>query len=252
MKKIYLLLVVSILIVSCTQKPKAFKVAVEPTDELIKKLGSQDFSIVLNDMDIEKKRINEEDKIVYKHKYNILKIENDSLIVDSLNWKPVNEKFFLKYEKDLGMEIISQHDGKLSKVSQPVGHGWAIGNPKYGKWETDSTSVANNTTNRHRSYWRPHSSGLFWYWMLSRRTYRNDYNNTRTFRSAGKTYYGSDKRGNTTYGTNSRYQKTRRPSFFSRKKTSTSWRNYNKKVSRSSSRYSGSSRTRSRSGGHGK
>ena len=254
MKKIYILVIVAIVIASCTQKPKAFKVAVEPTENIIKQLGSQDFSIVLNDMDIKKKRIKEEEKIVYKHKYHILKIENDSLIVDSLDWKPVNEKFFLKYEKDLGMEIISQHNGKLSKVSQPVGHGWAIGNPKYGKWETDSTSTANNSSsNQHRrSHWRPHNSGLFWFWMLSRRTYRSDYNNTRTYKSAGQTYYGSDKKGGSIYGTNSRYQKARRPSFFSRKKSSTSWKDYNKKVSKSSSRYSGSSKTRSRSGGYGK
>ena len=249
-----LIIILAIALVSCTQKPKAFKVPVEPTENIIKQLGSQDFSIVLNDMDITKKRIKEVEKIVYKHKYHVLKIENDSLIVDSLDWKPVNEKFFLKYEKDLGMEIISQHNGKLSKVSQPVGHGWAIGNPKYGKWEIDSTSTANNSSsNQHRrSHWRPHNSGLFWFWMLSRRTYRSDYNNTRTYKSAGQTYYGSDKKGGSIYGTNSRYQKARRPSFFSRKKSSTSWKDYNKKVSKSSSRYSGSSKTRSRSGGYGK
>lgn len=253
MKKIILISAILALIVSCSQKPKAFKVAQEPTDKLIQKLGNQDYSIVLNDMNIEEKRINEEDKIVYKHKYNILKIENDSLIVDSLDWKPVNEKFFLKYEKDLGMEIVSHHNGKLSRVSQPVGHGWAVGNPKYGKWETDSTSiVGNGSSRRYRSHWRPHTSGLFWYWMLSRRTYRSDYNNTRTFRSSGRTYYGSNKAGSSTYGTNSKYQKSRRPSFFSRKRSSSAWKNYNKKVSRSSSRYSGSSKTRSRSGGHGK
>jgi len=254
MKKLILIIATIALIVSCSQRPKAFKVAQEPTDKIIHNLDTQDYSIVLNDMDIEKKVINKEKKIIYKHKYNILTLKNDSLVVDSLDWKPVNEKFFLKYENDLGMEIISHHNGKLSKVSQPVGHGWAIGNPKYGEWIADSTQVANNTSTNttHRRHWRPHSSGLFWYWMLSRRTYRRDYDNTRTYRSAGKTYYGSSNRGGSLYGTNSNYQKKRRTSFFSRRKTSNSWKNYKKKVSRSSSRYGGSSSSRSRSGGFGK
>jgi len=251
--KYFVVIIVLILTISCTQKPKAFKVAQEPSKEIIYALNGQDFSIVLNDMDIEKKKQNNKDLIVYKHKYHVLKLKNDSLIVDSLDWKPVNEKFFLKYEKDLGMEIISQHNGKLSYVAQPIGHGWAIGNKKYGEWVVDSTATTNSNTNRRqRSHWRPHSSGLFWYWMLSRRTYRSDYNNSRTFNSAGKTYYGSDNKGHSTYGTNSKYQKSKRSSFFTRSKRSKTWNNYRKKTSRSSSRYNNSSRTRSRSGGFGK
>lgn len=251
MKKITYLLVIciSLIIVSCTEKPKIFRVATEPTAEIIQDLDKQDFSIVLNDMDIKKERIKEVNYIVYKHKYHILKLKNDStLVVDSLDWKPVNEKFFKNYEKDLGMEIISKHNGKLSKVSQPVGHGWAVGNPKHGKWESDSTST-NNSKKRH---WRPHTSGLFWYWMLTRRTYQRDYNSTRRYGQTGKTFYGSNNKGNTKYGTDSRYQKNKRGSFFSRKKTSSTWKNYGKKVSKSSSRYNGSSKTRSRSGGSGK
>ena len=251
MKKIYLLAFLAITIASCSKKTRTFKIEQEPTNKLINQLGSQDYSIVLNDMDIEKKKIKDENMIVYKHKYHILKLKNDSLVVDSLDWKPVNKKFFLKYEKDLGMEIISRHNGKLSRVSQPVGHGWAIGNPKYGKWEIDSTKRVNKS-NQYQRRWRPHTSGLFWFWMLRRPYYQRDYNNTRTYRSTGRTYYGSDSKGNTTYGTRSKYQKTRRAPFFSRRKTSTTWKSYTKRKGSSSSRYKNSSRTRSRSGGYGK
>jgi hypothetical protein len=253
MKKTTFLVILIIAMVSCTQKPKAFKVAQEPTDKLVHQLRDQDYSIVLNDMDIEKKKIKDQDMIVYKHKYHVLKLKNDSLIVDSLDWKPVNEKFFQKYEKDLGMEIVSHHNGKLSKVSQPVGHGWAVGNPKYGEWVTDSTqTAASNSQNQHRRRWRPHTSGLFWFWMLRRPYYQRDYNNTRTYRSAGKTYYGKNGRGYSTFGTGSKYQEEKRGGYFRRSRTSNTWKNYKKKTSRSSSRYSGSSKTRSRSGGFGK
>ena len=252
MKKIYLIVPILLFVISCKQKPKAFKVNVEPTDELIKQLGNQDYSIVLNDMDIEQKKIKDKDMIIYKHKYHILKLKNDSLVVDSLNWKPVNEKFFLKYEKDLGMEIISHHNGKLSKISQPVGHGWAVGNPKYGEWVTDSTQTKSNSSTNHRRRWRPHSSGLFWYWMLRRPYYQRDYKNTQIFRSAGKPYYGSNGRGYSIFGTKSKYEEEKRPNYFRRARTSNSWKNYRRKKSKSSSRYSGSSRTRSRSGGFGK
>jgi len=249
MKYIITIGVVLLFVISCSEKPQAFRVATEPTEEIINNLGGEDFSIVLNDMDIKNEKIKGKEYTVYKHKYHILTMKNDSLIVDSLDWKPVNEKFFLKYEKDLGMEIINLHNGTLSKVAQPVGHKWAIGNPKHGEWVADSTKTTNSSQNR---YWRPHTSGLFWYWMLTRRTSYSNYNNTRSYLSKGRTYYGNTGTGHSKYGTNSSYQKTKRSSFFTRTKTNKSWNNYRKKTSKSSSRYSGSSKTRSRSGGFGK
>jgi len=255
-----LIVAFSILIISCGDTTmESIKVSVEPSEEIIQKLRGQDFSIVLNDMNISEK----DNKRLFEHKYHILKIIKDSLIVDSLSWKTVNQTFFEKHKQDLGMEIVSNHNGKLSKKAQPVGFGWAIGNPKYGEWEEvskiqDSTHTATNTTTNTRSErrWRSHGpSLLFWYWMLRRPAYQRDYAGYRTASSAGRSYYGSQSNGTPKYGTNSTYQKTKRPSFFDRKRASNSWKSYttsSKKTSRSSSRYNSSSSTRSRSGGYGK
>ena len=237
---------------SCGNSDDSFKVAMEPSEEILRDLNGVDFSIVLNDMDISEK----EDKTLFQHKYHILKVVDDSLVVDSLDWKPVNKAFFEKNEDNLGMEIVSYHNGNLSRVAQPVGFGWAIGNKKYGQWEEetkDSTATATNN-NRSRRVWRSHApSLLFWYWMLRRPAYQNHYTGYTSARRAGKAYYGTSTSGSSTYGTNSTYQKQRRPSFYNRRSTSSRWKSFtSSKKSRSSSRYKGGSSTRSRSGGIGK
>ncbi len=231
------------------------KVATEPSEELMRDTDGVDFSIVLNDMNV----TTEGDKKLYQHKYHVLKVMRDTLVVDSLDWKTVNRPFFEKHEQDLGMEIISYHGGELSRVAQPVGFGWAVGNPKYGSWEeeneTDSTATANTTSNTGRQrVWRSNgSSFLFWYWMMRRPAYQTNYTGYRTSRSMNKPYYGGTSSTNTTYGTNSNYQKGKRPSFFNRKSSSKSWKSHtSQKTSRSSSRYNNGSSTRSRSGGIGK
>lgn len=248
----------SMFCVSCgDSEMKSVSVSVEPSENIIKQLRGTDYSIVLNDMNISEKN----DKRLFEHKYHILKVVDDSLVVDSLSWKPVNQAFFKKHEKDLGMEIVSNHDGKLSRKAQPVGFGWAIGNPKYGEWEEvsktqDSTSTANTTNNNSERRWRSRTpSFIFWYWMMRRPTYQRDYAGYRTASAGGRSYYGSQSNGTTKYGTNSNYQKTKRQSFFNRRRSSNSWKSYStssSKSSRSSSRYKTSSSTRSRSGGFGK
>lgn len=251
----------STMLLSCGESTmESVKVPIEPSEEIIQQLKGQDFSIVLNDMNISEKN----NKRLFEHKYHILKVIDDSLVVDSLSWKPVNQSFFKKHEQDLGMEIVSNHNGKLSRVAQPVGFGWAIGNPKYGEWEevsktqdsTSTSSTASTHTNSQRR-WRSNTpSLLFWYWMLRRPAYHRDYNGYTTASTRGTSYYGSQSNGSTKYGTNSSYQKKQRPSFYSRKRSSNSWRSYtsssSRKTSRSSSRYKSSSSTRSRSGGYGK
>lgn len=249
----------SALSISCGDADmESVKVTTEPSDKIIRELRGTDFSIVLNDMNISEK----DNKRLFEHKYHVLKVIDDSLVVDSLSWKPVNQAFFEKHEQDLGMEIVSNHGGKLSRAAQPVGFGWAIGNPKYGEWEEvtktqDSTRTASTTnSNSSERRWRSHGpSLLFWYWMLRRPAYQRDYAGYRTASASGRSYYGSQPNGTSRYGTSSTYQKSKRPSFFSRRTSSNSWKSYAKsssKSSRSSSRYNTSSSTRSRSGGTGK
>jgi len=246
------LIVILVFVISCgkSQKP-AFKVTEEPSEKLIKQLGPTHYSIVLNDMTVAE----ENEKMVFKHKYHVLKNINDNITVDSLDWQPVNEKFFVKHENDLGMEIVSNHNDRLSRVAQPVGFGWAIGNDKYGSWEeekTDSTKTTNNSNNNNRRVWRSHGPSMLMMYMLMRRpTYQRNYNSYQSAHASGRSYYG--KENNTyTHGTRSSYQKTRRPSFYSRMKSNPSWKRFTSRNSRSSSRYNNGSKTRSRSGGFGK
>lgn len=226
------------------------KVATEPSEEILRDTDGVDFSIVLNDMNVTKQG----DKKLFQHKYHVLKVMKDSLIVDSLGWKTVNRPFFEAHEKDLGMEIVSYHNGELSRVARPVGFGWAVGNPKYGSWEEEKTDSTATTSTSERRVWRSNgSSFLFWYWMMRRPAYQSNYTGFRASSSMNKPYYGATSGGNSTYGTNSAYEKGKRPSFFNRKNSSSSWKSHTRqKTSRSSSRYNNGSSTRSRSGGIGK
>lgn len=242
-----------LLIISCGDSNDSITTNREPTDLLIAELANTEYSIVLNDMNVS----NLNSKTHYQHKYNILKLEKDSLIVDSMDWQTVNRAYFEKHENDLGMEVVSNHNGTLSKVARPVGFGWAIGNDEYGEWEPvskDSTSTASNSNNNSGRRWRSNgSSFLFWYWMLRRPAYQRDYNGYRTAAASGRSYYGTQTNGQSRYGTNSSYQRTKRSSFFSRKSSSNSWKSHTQqKTKRSSSRYNNGSSTRSRSGGFGK
>ncbi|WP_438961088.1 hypothetical protein [Nonlabens sp.] len=244
------IILLTLTIVACNETDQSITVDREPTDKLIAQLGNKDYSIVLNDMDIR----DQSGVKRFQHKYNVLKVENDTLLVDSLDWKTVNRAYFEKHENDLGMEIVSHHNGKLSREAQPVGFGWAIGNEKYGSWEEatkDSTSTTSSTRTRR---WRSNGTGfLFWYWMMRRPAYQNNYNGYRSAASRGASYYGNMSNGSTQYGTRSNYQKSKRPSFFTRKRSSSTWNSFkSNKAKRSSSRYKSASSTRSRSGGIGK
>ncbi|CAM1358731.1 conserved exported protein of unknown function [Tenacibaculum soleae] len=254
MKKGIYLLLASLVLIGCSSNVKPAKtVSIEPSEEISRDYKFKDFSIVLDDMKIEE----EPNLMVYQHKYKVLTLLEDSLHVKKIPWKTVNKKYFKDHENDLGMEIVSKHNGKLSKVAQPVGFGWAIGNKKHGEWEAvqgDSTKTASNKSTQRR--WRTHSTSPFlWYWLGTRRsTYRNDYNGYQRSYNSGKSYYGSNASGgNYNYGTRSNYEKSTRSSFFSRKtQNSGRWNSLSSKSSRSSSRYSSGSSTRSRSGGYGK
>ncbi len=257
MTKRMLLAVLPFLLFSCGNTEKKSKqVAQEPSELIRKSIPTNDFSLVLDDMTIKE----ENNVLDHRHKYSVLELKGDSLHKIQKGWESVNKTFFQKHQNDLGMEIMSRHNGKASFTAQPVGFGWAIGNEKHGEWvETPKDSTTTNTastSNNNNRRWRTHSTSPFlWYWLGTRRsTYRNDYNSYRTYNSRGQAYYGRNTSNNSyAYGTRSSYQKKTRPSFFSRRqKNSTRWNNLNKKSSRSSSRYSSGSSTRSRSGGTGK
>ena len=252
-KRLIYATVFSLLALSCGNTEKDVKkVTVEPSQAILKNISNNDFSVILDDMTIEET----ENQIIHKHKYKVLELKKDSLYSTKKDWAVVNQDFFSSHKNDLGMEILSRHNGKISTLAQPEGYGWAIGNTAHGEWEEttqDSTGNTNSGTSQRR--WRTHStSPFFWLWLGSRRSFfRSDYNNYRSYNTTGRSYYGQNSNNTYAHGTRSNYQKKNRPSFFSRKsKNSSRWNNLEKRTSRSSSRYKSGSSTRSRSGGTGK
>lgn len=233
-----------------------------PVDKLILAMSDdKNFSIILKDMEMKDNR--------YFHKYKILREKADTVLVDDADWTLVSDVFFKANIDNLGMEIASKKDGKVSKKASPAGYNHYVGNEKYGHWNNSGGS----------SFWEFYGkyafmSSMFNMFSPTPRSYWNDYNR----RSYGsRSYYGPT--GRTAYGTKSytsaASKKTSswasKPSSFrnsvrsnvTRSVSSRSSRRYSSgssysgsssssaRRSRSSSRYSGSS-SRSRSGGFGK
>ena len=241
------LALLTFIMVSCGSSKTPLPVSEEPAQILITEQGMNDFSLVLNDMDITE----DETHIIYRHKYTILSPKEDRLDVDSTDWENVSEAFFKLHENDLGMELVSNHGGEFSTTVKPVGFDWAIGNEKYGEWGVDSTAVANGTgAAEGERTWRYRPGSFFLtYWMFSRITRFGSYGNYAGNYRGRAPFYGA---GGNTYGTNSTYQKSNRSQFYSRKTGNSSWSTYNTRKSKSSSRYKGGSSSRGRSGGVGK
>lgn len=243
----YFLLFLAFAMTSCSQTEKpVLVVAEEPIIKLTRAHSGHEFSIVLDDMDVTE----DETNTIYRHKYVILQPKEDSLVVDSTGWVNVGEKLFQDNEKNLGMELVSYHNGEISAVPKPVGFGWAVGNEKYGEWAVDSTVVS--STGQPEKTWHYHRRPghfMFYYWMFSRRTPMSSYSAYNNGFRGKQAFYGV---GKDTYGTKSAYQRKHRSAFYSRRQSSRTWSNHKSRVSRRSSRFRGGSRSRGRSGGFGK
>ncbi len=229
-----------------------------PVDNLVRSLSNeQNFSIILLDMD---SRSNG-----YYHQYQVLIEKPDTVLSQESDWEKVSETFFADNINNMGMEIASKKDGKLSKVASPAGYNHYIGNEKYGHW----------TQRNGTSFWEFYGQYAFMSSMFNlmtypvRRSYYDDYYGGGYYGS--RPYYGPS--GRTMYGTRSYTSSSTgksttwasKPSNFksqvrsqvSRSSSASSSRSYSSsssysQKSRSSSRYSSSSSSRSRSGGFGK
>lgn len=218
-----------------------------PLDSISLKLNTfQNYSIILRDMDYDNKKDN------YVHKYEIVKtvpkenvkagdsIAQDTVIKEITKWLPVSDRLFKKHEKNLGMELMSKTNGKVSKVPAPQGYSNYVGNPRYGRWENQSNGY---------STWHFFGQYMFMsamFHMALNPVRRSMYNGYSSARSRGRAYYGGG-----TYGSGSRFNKASgfRSKWSSR--TSAFKKRVRSKISRRSSRYS-RSRSRSRSRGFGK
>jgi hypothetical protein len=235
-----------------------------PVDELIKELSSeQNFSIILFDMDAD------EATNKYKHQYQILIQRPDTVVEKKTDWKNVSETFFAQHVNDMGMEIATKKDGKVTKQAVPAGYNHYVGNEKYGRWENRGGS----------SFWAFYGQYAFMSSMFNMMTYRRSYwddYNRGGYYGGSRGYYGPSGSGsvfgtksytssntgkNTTWASKPTTFKDRVRSKVSRSSSSSnrfsssrkkSSSTVNKRTSRSSSRYRSSRTTRSRSGGFGK
>jgi hypothetical protein len=252
MKKYLLLFSTVLILVSCASEKKFVK---NPVDIMIRDMNTvPEFSIILYDMEVEGNYSK-----VYRHQYQVISELSDELKTETTEWQEVPKDFFAFHENNMGMEIASKDStGKVSKSVSPAGYSNYIGNEKYGQW-------------------RQRDGGSFWefygkYAMLSsvfhmmtypaRYSHWNDYRSN--YRGYGRSYYGPNVNGRSTYGTYSNYNsKTRSNSSYTnsssfknrvnskvqRSGSSAGKSSANQKRTRSSNRYTSSSRSRSSSRG---
>ena len=98
-------------------------------------LNEYQYSIILNDMDLEGNQ--------YKHKYKIMKIKKDgSVSFDYTEWRSVDDYFFELHEPNLGMQILSKNEeGIYNNLATPPGFQFIVGNQKYGAWKRAPNEV---------------------------------------------------------------------------------------------------------------
>lgn len=228
-----------------------------PVDQLITQLNNeQNYSIILMDMD---SRSND-----YFHKYNIIVEHPDTVLSSATDWQRVPDAFFAANVDNMGMEIVTKKDGKISKKASPAGYNHYVGNEKYGHWQQRDGY----------SFWEFYGQYAFMSSMFNlmtypaRRSYWNDYYRGGYYGSrpfygpGGRTMYGTKTYTSSASGRTSNW--ANKPSSFrqnvrSQVKRSTSARtsrSYSSgsrysRTNRSSGRYSRTS-SRSRSGGFGK
>jgi len=247
MKNIYLVALIAVLLSSCGssytyEKPPVDKIIVE-------KSNLTNYSIILADMDYD------EGNDLYKHKYRLIyqPLSNpDTLLTESTDWYKVSPEYFQEHVNDLGMALATIKNGVADKKVSPAGYANYVGNEKYGRWER----------REGRSFWHFYGQYMFMrsmFHMMSpvHYSYYQDY---RTHRAYGRTYYGSAGNGRTMYGTNSSYGKstswgTKSSTFKqrvrSKVKKSSERMKMRRYMSRNSSRR-GTSTRRSYGGGFGK
>lgn len=264
-------LLLSLLLVSCGGSDSEIKKT--PVDKILLQLDKyDDFGVILYDMEIKEGTLSDD----YKHRYKItyekeapmaeadkeayIKTKKEELLAegdtaaannivppktktevkDSLTkWYDVSEAFFGQQSKNMGMEVASKYDGKVSKVAGPPGYKRYVGNQQYGHWQQRSNGT---------SFWAFYGQYMFMRSMFGYGSpiYRSGYNNYRSSYRSNRPYYGS---GSTRYGTGSANARSQNKGLANK---SSKFRQKLSRVQRSTSSRTGRSRSsssRSRSGG---
>lgn len=250
-------LALAIFLGSCGSEEKKF--VKFPPDDLAKEMSAvQNFSIILYDMNV-----TEDDK--FMHQYKIITRSKDpealsseeiaeeaTAVIDSATaaagspadlgmeeklteWKEVSEEDFEFHSSDMGMEIYSKVDGTLSKIAAPPGYSQYVGNEKYGQWKTDNSG--NSTWAFFGRYM--FISSMFHLMMPTPFGYYRGYGAYR-----GRTPYYGPKGG--AYGTNSSHANGMNSKYSNRASTNSKLKNkVNNSISKSSSKATGGKRTAS-------
>ncbi|MEN7550886.1 hypothetical protein AAG747_23400 [Rapidithrix thailandica] len=209
--------------------------AKSPIDTLIRDMDKEkNFTIILYDMDVEGSFFED-----YKHKYKLIKEKEDGTpYEETTDWYEVEEAFFNQHQNDMGMEVASKENGKVTKQTAPPGYSRYVGNEKYGQWATNSSG---------NSFWQFYGQYAFMSSMMGLMAgpvYRTSYVDYRDNYRGSRPYYGrSTSSGLPQYGSKSSVVAKQNPnsSFKNRVQSRVS------RSSRSGSRYSSGSSTRSRS-----
>ncbi len=225
-----------IMLGACSSKRDFVK---NPLDTLIKELDTvSNFTVILYDMDEEGTFSKK-----YKHMYKIVTEDKEGKPDSKTTaWQPVSEEFFFQHESDMGMEIASKLDGKVTKQTSPPGYSRYVGNERYGSWQSGSDGS---------SFWAFYGQYAFMSSMLGLATgpiYRRSYTDYHTnYRSVGRPYYGGTSTS-PAYGTYSSTALKQNPkSNFASKVQSRTSSSTSSGATRSGSRYSSSSSSRSSS-----
>ncbi len=276
--QVSLFIIAILLLASCSSKNKNEKAFVKsPVDDFIKDLDSiQNFTIILYDMNQEGSE--------YKHRYKIITEEEQELSVqnaegedssfvslvpqeDTTSWYTVNETFFDEHVNDMGMELASKTDGKVSKTVAPPGYSNYVGNPKYGTWK-------DGDSNGGGSFWEFYGKYAFmtsmFHMIAGPSIYRSNYIDYNNNYRGNRSYYGTTgANGKSQYGTFSKNNLNRNSNFSQKLSNNSDFKNkVNNSVqrstsaktsagsrssttSRSGSRYNNRSSSRSRSSSSG-
>ena len=240
-------LLVFILIKSFSSLSSSKEYTKNPVDELIRDMNDiSNFSIILFDMEFEENTFGSD---VYRQKYQIITTKKDGEIdITETGWEKVSETYFQANLNNMGMEIASKTDGKLSKTAAPAGYSQFVGNSQYGQWTNRGGS----------SFWEFYGkyammSSLFNLMTPVSRGYYDDY--SRNYRNTNRPYYGSSTSGGTSYGTSSTMKNRGTTSSWSKSQSafkSSVQSRVNRSSSTSRTGRSSSSSYRSRGGGFGK
>jgi hypothetical protein len=214
-----------------------------PLDNLIRDMSDVPaYSIILHDMNVEGTVFED-----YFHQYEIIEIKKDGAPEKRLtDWVQVPEELFSKHIDDMGMELVSKStDGKVTKTAAPPGYNNFVGNEQYGQWVNRGGT----------SFWEFYGQYMFLNSMFNLATYpvrRSYYDTYRTDYRGRRPYYGSTGAGGRIFGTGGSYTRQAYGGSSWNRKSSSFKDKVRTSVSRSGTRYNGSSSTRSRGGGFGK